>query len=83
MGKRAVRRTKFRLEGELMLVKAINLAIAFFTLNKGVKANAKSIVSEAMDIGVAISKIAKKHLVIFWSNSQYVTDTTFQKLSTI
>jgi len=46
-----------------MLVKAINLAIAFFTLNKGVKANAKSIVSEAMDIGVAISKIAKTQKV--------------------
>lgn len=42
-----------------MLVKAVNLAIVFFTLNKGVKTNAKSIVSEAMDIGLAISKIAK------------------------
>ena len=42
-----------------MLVKAVNLAIAFFTLNKGVKANAKSIVDEAIDIGLAITKIAK------------------------
>tara|TARA_Y100000310_G_scaffold124011_1_gene122759 strand:+ start:189 stop:419 length:231 start_codon:yes stop_codon:yes gene_type:complete len=42
-----------------MLVKAVNLAIAFFTLNKSVKANAKSIVDEAIDIGLAITKIAK------------------------
>ena len=42
-----------------MLVKAVNLAIAFFTLNKGVKANAKSIVDEAIDIGLAVTKIAK------------------------
>ena len=42
-----------------MLVKAINLAVAFFTLNKSVKVNAKSIASEALDIGLAVTKIAK------------------------
>jgi len=42
-----------------MLVKAVNLAIAFFTLNKSVKANAKSIATEALDIGIAVTKIAK------------------------
>ena len=42
-----------------MLAKAINLAVAFFTLNKGAKANAKSVVDEAIDIGLAITKIAK------------------------
>jgi phage/plasmid-associated DNA primase len=42
-----------------MLVKAINLVIAFVTLNKGVKENAKSIVTEALDIGVAVVKLAK------------------------
>ncbi len=42
-----------------MLVKAVNLAVAFFTLNKSAKANAKSVVDEAIDIGVAITKIAK------------------------
>ena len=46
-----------------MLVKAINLAITFFTLNKGVKANAKAILTESMDIGLAISKIAKNKKV--------------------
>ncbi len=42
-----------------MLVKAVNLAVAFFTLNKSVKVNAKSVVDEAIDIGLAITKIAK------------------------
>ena len=42
-----------------MLAKAVNLAIAFFTLNKGVKANAQSIATEALDIGIAVAKIAK------------------------
>ena len=46
-----------------MLVKAINLAVAFFTLNKSVKANAKSVASEALDIGLAITKIAKNKTV--------------------
>ena len=46
-----------------MLAKAINLAIAFFTLNKGVKANAKAIASEALDIGLAVTKIAKNQKV--------------------
>jgi hypothetical protein len=46
-----------------MLAKGISLAIAFFTLNKSVKANAKSIVYEAMDIGMAITKIAKTQKV--------------------
>ena len=46
-----------------MLAKGISLAIAFFTLNKSVNANAKSIVYEAMDIGMAITKIAKTQKV--------------------
>ena len=46
-----------------MLAKGISLAIAFFTLNKSVKANDKSIVYEAMDIGMAITKIAKTQKV--------------------
>jgi len=46
-----------------MLVKAMNLAIAFFTLNKGAKANAKAILTESMDIGLAISRIAKNKKV--------------------
>jgi len=46
-----------------MLAKAINLAVAFFTLNKSVKANAKSVASEALDIGLAITKIAKNKKV--------------------
>ena len=46
-----------------MLVKAMNLAIAFFSLNKGVKGNAKVIAEEALDIGVAIAKIAKTQKV--------------------
>jgi iron uptake system EfeUOB component EfeO/EfeM len=46
-----------------MLVKAINLAIAFLTLNKGAKANAKAILTESMDIGLAISRIAKNKKV--------------------
>jgi predicted regulator of amino acid metabolism with ACT domain len=46
-----------------MLAKGINLAIAFFTLNKSVKANAKAVVYEAMDIGIAITKIAKTQKV--------------------
>ena len=46
-----------------MLVKAVNLAIVFFTLNKGAKANAKSVVDEAIDIGLAITKIAKSKKV--------------------
>ena len=46
-----------------MLAKAVNLAVAFFTLNKGAKANAKSVVDEAIDIGLAITKIAKSKKV--------------------
>ncbi len=46
-----------------MLVKAVNLAIVFFTLNKGAKVNAKSVVDEAIDIGLAITKIAKNKKV--------------------
>ena len=46
-----------------MLAKAVNLAVAFFTLNKGAKANAKSVVDEAIDIGLAITKIAKNQKV--------------------
>ena len=46
-----------------MLVKAVNLAVAFFTLNKGVKANAKSIATEDLDIGLAVTKIAKSQKV--------------------
>ena len=46
-----------------MLAKAVNLAVAFFTLNKGAKANAKSVVDEAIDIGLAITKIAKNKKV--------------------
>ena len=46
-----------------MLAKAVNLAIAFFTLNKGVKANAQSIATEALDIGIAVAKIAKTQKV--------------------
>ena len=42
-----------------MLAKAIYLAVAFFTLNKSAKTNAKSVVDEAIDIGIAITKIAK------------------------
>ena len=41
----------------------MNLAIAFFSLNKGVKWNAKAIAEEALDIGVAIAKIAKTQKV--------------------
>ena len=46
-----------------MLAKAVNLAVVFFTLNKGAKANAKSVVDEAIDIGLAITKIAKNQKV--------------------
>ena len=46
-----------------MLAKAVNLAVAFFTLHKGAKANAKSVVDEAIDIGLAITKIAKSKKV--------------------
>ena len=46
-----------------MLVKAINLAVAFLTLNKGAKVNAKAILTESMDIGLAISRIAKNKKV--------------------
>jgi hypothetical protein len=46
-----------------MLVKAMNLAIVFFTLNKSAKVNAKAILTESMDIGLAISRIAKNKKV--------------------
>ena len=46
-----------------MLVKAINLAIVFLTLNKGAKANAKAVLTESIDIGLALSKIAKAQKV--------------------
>ena len=42
-----------------MLVKAINLAIVFLTLNKAAKANAKAVLTESIDIGLALSKIEK------------------------
>ena len=46
-----------------MLVKAINLAIVFLTLNKAAKANAKAVLTESIDIGLALSKIAKAQKV--------------------
>ena len=46
-----------------MLVKAINLAIVFLTLNKDAKANAKAVLTESIDIGLALSKIAKAQKV--------------------
>ena len=46
-----------------MMKRLLNYIIIFITLNKEAKANAKALMNEAMDIGMAVSKMAKTKVV--------------------
>ena len=46
-----------------MMKKLLNYIIVFLTLNKEARMNAKALMNEAMDIGMAVSKMAKTKVV--------------------
>ena len=46
-----------------MMKKLLNYVIVFMTLNKEAKVNAKALMDEAIDIGMAVSKMAKTKVV--------------------
>ena len=46
-----------------MMKKLLNYIIVFLTLNKEAWMNAKALMNEAMDIGMAVSKMAKTKVV--------------------